>query len=147
MAGFSTKVAQYAWKNLNIIILGRIITGITDVEYTPERNVEAIYGAGDKPQFLGEGNKSYSGSIELLQNEYEALVEEAKKQGGDSVCDLEADIVINYLPKEPAQALLKMVTDRVVGAKFTSAGKKLTQGDTHQKISLPFVALDVEHQI
>ena len=144
---FSTKTAQFAWKHIHIMILGRPITGVTDIEYTAERNIEEIFGAGDTPQFLGEGNKTYSGTVELLQNEYEALVEEAKKQGGNSVVDLEVDIVVNYLPREPVQAMLKMVTDRVAGCKFTSAGKKMTQGNTHMKIQLPFRALRVENQI
>lgn len=145
--GFSTKTAQFAWKHVNIMVLGRLITGVTDIEYKAERNIEEIFGAGDTPQFLGEGNKTYSGTIDLLQNEYEALVEEAKKQGGDSVVDLEVDILVNYLPGELAQAMVKMVTDRVVGCKFTTEGKKYTQGNTHIKIQLPFKALRVENQI
>ena len=145
--GFSSKTAQFAWKHINIMILGRLITGVTDIEYTSERNIEEIFGAGDTPQFLGEGNKTYSGTVELLQNEYEALVEEAKKQGGYAVTDLEVDIIVNYLPKELAQAMVKMVTDRLVGCKFTTAGKKIKQGETHMKIQLPFKALRVENQI
>lgn len=144
---FSTKTAQFAWKNINIMILGRLIIGATDIEYTSERNIEEIFGAGDQPQFLGEGNKTYSGTIELLQNEYEAMVEYAKSKGLEGVIDLEIDIIVNYLPKELAQAIVKMVTDRVVGVKFTSAGKKMTQGDTHMKIQLPFRALYIENQM
>jgi hypothetical protein len=143
---FSTKTAQFAWKHINIMIMGRLITGVTDIEYTSERNIEEIYGAGDSPQYLGEGNRTYSGTIELLQNEYEALVEYAKSRLGNDLLDIEIDIVVNYLPKE-LPAMMKMVTDRVVGCKFTSAGKKMTQGDTHQKIQLPFRALYVENQM
>ena len=143
---FSTKIAQYAWKNLVVIVENRPIAGITDIEYTTEKNIEEIYGAGDTPQFLGEGNKAFSGSIELLQNDYEALVEEAKKRGGDDVTDLEVTIGITYIPTGLAN-LTKTVVDRLIGVKFTSDGKKFTQGNTHIKVAIPFRALGIQHQI
>ena len=143
---FSTKTAQFAWKNITVIIEGRPIAGITDIEYDTEKELEEIYGAGDSPQFIGEGNKKYSGTIELLQNDYEALVEEAKKRGGDDVTDLETSITIAYIPQGLAN-LPKMVVDRVSGVKFSSDGKKMAQGDRFAKMSMPFVCLGIEHQI
>ncbi|MDR3350704.1 MAG: hypothetical protein LBN98_03515 [Prevotellaceae bacterium] len=143
---FSTKTAQFAWKNIIAIIGGRPIAGITDIEYKTDKDIDFIYGAGDSPQFIGEGNKSCSGTIELLQNDYEALVEAAKNGGGDDITDLEVSIVVSYIPKGTAN-LPKTVVDRLVGVKFSSDGKKMTQGDKFLKISLPFLCLGIEHQI
>lgn len=144
---FSTKTAQFAWKNIKLLVDGRLITELTDIEYAPEKNLEDIYGAGDEPQFIGEGNKSYSGSLEMLQSGYEALVAEAKIRGGVDVTDMEVTAVIAYVPKEPQQATLKTIVDRVVGIKFSKGGKKFGQGNTHIKVQLPFKALRVENQI
>jgi hypothetical protein len=143
---FSTKTEQFAWKNIIAIIGGRPVAGISDIEYTTEKELEPVYGVGDSPQFIGEGNKSYSGTIELLQNDYEALVEAAKNDGGDDVTDLELSIVVTYIPKGTA-SLPKTVIDRLVGVKFSSDGKKMSQGDKHLKMSLPFLCLGIEHQI
>lgn len=143
---FSTKTAQFAWRDVVAVIEGRPIAGITDIEYTTEKALEEIYGAGDSPQFIGEGNKSYKGSIELLQNDYEALVEEAKNRGGDDITDLEVSVVVSYIPKGTAN-LPKMVVDRLVGVKFSSDGKKISQGNTHAKMALPFICLGIEHQL
>lgn len=146
--GYSTKTAQYDWKSFKLILDGKPIAQFTDLEITPEKNLEDIYGAGDTPQFIGEGNKSYTGSIEFLQSEYEALVAEAKKRGGDDITDLEMSAVLAYVPKGNAAAILtKTITDRIVGMKFSSAGKKMTQGATHFKMSVPFRALRFEQQI
>jgi hypothetical protein len=146
---FSTKTGQFAWKNLSLMIEGKPIVGLTDIEYKTDKNLEEIYGAGDSPQFIGEGNKTYSGTIEMLQNEYEALVEESKKRGGVDVTDLEVDFIVSYVPSKQSAATIAMKTivDRVVGVKFSSGGKKLKQGDTHQKIGIPFKALRIEPQI
>jgi hypothetical protein len=143
---FNSKTAQFAWKNIVAIIGGRPVAGITDIEYGTEKDLDEIYGAGDSPQFIGEGNKSYSGTIELLQNDYEALVETAKNEGGDDITDLEVSIVVSYIPKGIAN-LPKTVIDRLVGVKFSSDGKKMSQGDKFLKMSLPFKCLGIEHQI
>ncbi len=146
---FSTKTAQYSWKHLSVIIDGRPMLELTDIEYKPNKQLEEIHGAGDNPQFIGEGNKTYSGSLEMLQSGYEALVEEAKNRGGDDVTDLEVDIIVSYVPigAGAATIAMKTVVDRVVGVKFESGGKKFSQGNTHIKVALPFKALRIENQI
>lgn len=143
---FNTKTAQFAWKNLTVIIEGRPVLGITDIEYGPTKNLEAIYGAGDNPQFIGEGNKAYAGTVEMLQADFEALIEEARKRGGIDHTDLEVSITVAYIPKEATQ-LPKTVVDRLSGVKFSGNVKKFTQGDTHMKVSMPFMCLAIEPQI
>lgn len=123
--------------------------GITDIEYNATKEMEYIYGAGDTPQYIAEGKKSFSGSIDLLQNEYEALVEEAKKRGGNDITDLEVSITVSYLPSLPGDAaqLSKMVVDRISGVKFTGGSKKISTGDGFMKVNLPFMALSIQTQL
>ena len=146
MSGFNSKIGQFAWKHFTIIVEGRPIAGATDIEYGTEKTLEHIFGAGDKPQFIGEGNKVPTGSIEMLQNDFEALVEEAKKRGGDDLTDLEVSITVVAVPKDPAQ-LQKTIADRLIGVKFQSGKKKISQGQTHMKVSMPFLCLDIVPQI
>jgi hypothetical protein len=146
---FSTKTAQFAWKEITIICNGRPLIEATDIEYKVSKNLEEIYGAGDSPQFIGEGNKSFSGSLEVLQSGYEAMITEAKKEGGDDITDYEWEFLVSYVPKKKGAGTVmgKTIVDRVVGVKFSESGKKLSQGGTHFKMSLPFKALNVENQI
>lgn len=143
---FSTKTAQYSWKDITIILEGRPVLGATNIEYKVEKEITPIYGHGQYAQFLGEGNKKYSGTIDMLQNDYEALVDEAKRRGLTDVTDLEVSIVIAYVPANASNAA-STVVDRLVGVKFTSGSKSFKQGETHTTISLPFVALRIDNQI
>lgn len=146
---FSTKTGQFAWKEITLLIDGRPIVELTDIECKTSKEIEEIYGAGDSPQFLGEGNKAYSGSVEMLQSGYEALVTEAKKRGGDDVTDLEVGFIVAYVPKaaDAATIAMKTIVDRYVGVKFSEAGKKFSQGNTHIKVAMPFKCLRIESQI
>ena len=126
------------------MIGGRTIAGLTDIEYKVEKEFEAIFGAGQYAQFLGEGNKTFSGTVEMLQGDYEPLVQEARKQGGTDVTDMEVNITVSYVPSNSS---LKTISDRISGVRFTEGSKKMTQGDSHFKVSLPFVALSIEPQI
>lgn len=147
--GFSTKTGQFAWKELTVLIDGRPMIELTDIEIKTVKNIEEIYGAGDSPQFLGEGNKAHSGNLELLQSGYEVLVEEAKKRGGDDITDLEVDVIMSLVPKskDAATIAMKTVVNRIVGVKFPEDGYKMTQGSTHTKVGIPFKALRIERQI
>ena len=146
---FSTKTQQFAWKELTLLLDGRPMIELTDIEYKPNKVLEEIFGAGENPQFIGEGNKTYTGSLEVLQSGYEALVTEAKKRGGNDVTDLELDAIVSYVPlnKDTATVAMKTIVDRVSGIKFESGGKKFSQGNTHIKVALPFKALRVDNQI
>jgi hypothetical protein len=146
---FNTKASQFSWKELLVFIDGRPMFELTDIEWKVAKNLEHIYGAGDKPQAIGEGNKGYTGSVEMLQSGYEAMIEEAKKRGGDDLTDLEVNILVTLTPlKTSALTIaLKTTVNRVIGVKFSEDTYKISQGNTHAKIGIPFFALDIEKQI
>ncbi|BDD10868.1 hypothetical protein FUAX_40840 (plasmid) [Fulvitalea axinellae] len=149
METFNTKTAQYSWYELSVIMDGRPIAELTDIEYKTSKELEHVYGAGRNPLFIGEGNKTHEGSMEMLQSGYEAMVAEAKKRGDDDVTDLEVDIIVSYVPKGQTAGGLaaKTTVDRLVGVKFAESGKKFGQGNTHMKVSIPFKCLRIEHRV
>lgn len=142
---FNSKIQQFAWKEFSVMVDGFPLITIQDAEYTTDKDIEEIYGAGDDPQFLAEGNKKYSGSIEVLQSDYETLVATAKTRGLDDVTDLEVDLLFSFIPQNATQ-LNKTVVDRASGVKFTKSGKKISQGKG-AKISLPWKCLKIKNQI
>lgn len=132
---------QYAWHNVEVVALGRKITGLRGIEYKTNREKEMVYGAGDKPLGIQHGNKSYSGTLTILQSEMEALARFAKESGYDDITDIEFDVVVAYVPKGGGP----IVTDVVKFASITEIPKNMRQNDKFMEIALPFVALDVEY--
>jgi hypothetical protein len=129
------------WSNVQVVMLGRPVTGLRGVEYKTSREKEAVYGAGDEPQGIQYGNKKYEGTITLLQSELEALTRFAKANGYNDITDVDFDVVVAYVPQtgEP------IVTDTIKFASITEILKNLKQGDKFMEVALPFIALGVKY--
>ena len=131
---------QYEWADITLILGGNDITGIRAIKYTEKIEREAIYGKGRYPLSVQSGNASYEGEIEVLQSEYEALV----ASGNGSIMGLALDALVGY--GNPANGDIP-IFDRVVGLRFTEAGKEFKQGDKLTTIKLPFVCLRIKNQV
>ena len=127
---------EYEWADVSVVLAGRDVTGIRGVSYNSDQEKEALYAKGNKPHGIQRGNKSYTGSIRLLQSEYEALNAAA---GGDAL-DVSFNIIVSY--GNPSKGDI-IKTDLLVGAEITSKSKSLNQNDKFMEIELPLVMLDV----
>jgi hypothetical protein len=137
MTSFNSR--EYAWSNLQVLMLGRIVTKIRAIEYDTEREKDYVYAAGDDPHAIQYGNKKYSGTLTLLQSELEAMTRYAIKNGYDDVTDFDFDVVVTYVSKEGVT-----VTDTVLNASVTKIPKGMKQGDKFMEGALPFMALGVK---
>ena len=134
MAKFNSR--EYEWSDVSVVAAGRMITGIRGVSYTSSQEKEALYGKGNKPHSIQRGNKSYAGSVTLLQRELEALERAA---GGDAL-DITFNILVSYGDPTKGDAI---TTDLLVGCEITEIPKGLNQNDKFMEIELPLVMLDV----
>lgn len=140
MAVFNSK--EYEWNNVEVVMLGRVVTGIRGVTYKESQEKEPVYGRGNKPRAIQAGNKSYEGSISLLQSELEALQDVAG--AGASIVDIPAfDITVAYVPKNGGA----VVVDIIKNVEFTECEKSLKQGDKFMEIELPMIALDIDRNV
>ena len=128
---------EYEWSDVSVVLAGRDVTGIRGVSYQSDQEKEALYAKGNKPHGIQRGNKSYTGSIRLLQSEYDALNAAA---GGD-VLDANFDIVVAYGNPSKGDVI---TTDLLVGVEITSKPKSINQNDKFMEIELPIVMLDVK---
>ena len=128
---------EYEWADVSVVAAGRMITGIRGVSYTSSQEKEALYGKANKPHSIQRGNKTFAGSIRLLQSELEALELAA---GGDAL-DISFNIVVAY--GNPAKGDV-ITTDLLVGCEITEIPKGLNQNDKFMEIELPLVMLDVK---
>ena len=128
---------EYEWADVTVVMAGRDVTGIRGVSYTSEQEKEALYAKGNKPHGIQRGNKSYTGSIRLLQSEYDALNAAA---GGDAL-NVSFNIVVSY--GNPANGDV-IKTDLLRGVELTSKPKSLNQNDKFMEIELPLIMLDIQ---
>ena len=127
---------EYEWADVTVVMAGRDVTGIRGVSYTSAQEKEALYAKGNKPHGIQHGNKSYEGSIRLLQSELIALNAAA---GGD-VLDVNFNIIVSYGNPSKGDVIH---TDLLVGVELTSKPKTLNQNDKFMEIELPLIMLDV----
>lgn len=134
---------QYSWADVDIVMLGKVVTGARGVSYKAAQEKEPIYGRGNKPVAMGRGNKSYEGQVVLLQSELEALKQATGRTS--EITDLPPfDIVVAYIPRKGGT---QIVTDIIKHVEFTEVEKAMNQNDKFMEVTLPFVALDIESNV
>ncbi|MFK7113370.1 hypothetical protein V3468_02835 [Flavobacterium oreochromis] len=137
MGLFNSK--QYAWKDITIVIGGRILEGVSEIEYTEKQEKETLRGRGDKGLAIIRGNKDFDGKLTIWQSELEAMVQDSPDK---DVLALNFDVVISYIPDGIGQPVI----DILKGCEFTEIKKGMKQGDKNMLVEMPIIFLDVKRQ-
>lgn len=124
---------------MSVAFGGRILEGITEVEYTEKVEKELLYGRGCKPHSIVRGNSSFEGKLSIWQSELEAMTRDATNK---NILGLEFDVVIAYVPNDGGQ----IVTDILKNVQFTEVKKAMKQGDKNMVVELPILFTDVKRQ-
>lgn len=140
MASFNTK--EYSWIDVNVVLLGKPVTGLRGIEYKSKRQTEALFATGKKARGIQKGKKEYEGTITVLQSELIAMQAAAKQSGYDDITDLEFDIIVSYMSESGI-----VQTDKVVNASITEAPNSIKEGDLYSEHALPFIACDIEYNV
>lgn len=140
MASFNTK--EYSWIDVNVVLLGKPVTGLRGIEYKSKRQTEALFATGKKARGIQKGKKEYEGTITVLQSELIAMQAAAKQSGYDDITDLEFDIIVSYMSESGV-----FQTDKVVNASITEAPNSIKEGDLYSEHALPFIACDIEYNV
>lgn len=138
MPGTTINGRQYEFADLTVVGAGRDIIGLHGIEYKESQDKELIYGKGNKPVSIQRGNKSYEGTLTVLQSELEGLA--ALSESG-SILDLDINLSVCY--GDPALGT-PMTTDLLFGVQFTEMPKGLSQGDKNMEVALPFLCTDIQ---
>jgi hypothetical protein len=133
---------EYAFSNIEVIMLGRNIGGFRGIKYKTSQENEELYGRGNEPRGFVSGNRKYEGELSVLQSELEALTD-AAGIGKDITQMPLFDLIVTYLPEDS----LTLVVDNVKGVKIGEFEKGMKQGDKFMEIALPFKALKIEYNI
>lgn len=133
--------SEYAWKDLEIVVLGRPLIRILNVKYTTSQELKEIYGRGQEPLGIQEGNYSYEGGLTLGQSELEALVKKAKELNLSSVLKLKFDVNVAYSLDGT------IVRDVCRNGRISKFEKAMKQGDTAMEVELPFRFTKVDYDV
>lgn len=135
--------AEFAWKDIEVVMLGRPIVRLLEVKYKVNKETKEIYGRGQEPLGIQEGNKKYEGELKIGQSELEALINKAQQliPGGDPTDLPPFNIAICF---EKAGVLR---SDVLVGIKLSEFEKGMKQGDSDMEVTLPFKCLSINYNV
>lgn len=131
---------EYEFSDIQLVLGGRDVTGIRGIKYNTKQEKEVLYGKGNRGMSIQRGNIECVGEISLTQSELETL----RLLGNGSVLSLHLDAVVCY--GNPSKGDV-MTTDKINGLEFTEEPKEISQGDKFMKITLPFIALEIEKDV
>lgn len=139
--GFNTK--ECAWKHTKVTVLGRTFVGIHGFEFKRVVDKEAMYGAGDEPIDIQEGNKSFTGSLELLKYEVDMLDAAARNAGyvGGIIDVPHTAITISCIYQKNVTDPKLTIT--ATGVAFTENATSMKQNAKNGMITLPFIAMKI----
>lgn len=131
---------QYSWCKISVAFGGRIIDGITEIEYTEKQEKEYLWGRGCSPHAVLRGHRTNEGKISIWQSELEALTRDAPNK---DIMKLNFDIIITYVPDD---GVGEIVTDILKGCEFSEVKKSIKQGDKNMNVELPIMITKILRQ-
>lgn len=140
MANTNIRSSECAWQHASVTVLGRTITGLRGWEVKKESEKEPLYGAGNEPIDISEGNRKYSGNIKVLGFEADALNKAAITAGYSDITEVPHEAIVITIKMQ------KLITDPktlivVTGVSFTEDSDQMEQGAKMREITLSYVAM------
>jgi hypothetical protein len=130
---------QYGWSDVTVQVGNRILTGIQSVRYKESQEKGFVYGKGNTPLSIQRGNKTYEGSIKILQSELDKLIAEAPNK---SLLDIRnMTISVGYQNADGGASV-----DNLIGVEFTDSEKSMEQNKQFMEVELTIMFLNVQHQ-
>lgn len=131
---FDTK--EFAWANVEIAMLGKVVTKARGVKYSAKKEKEYLHARGENPFSIQSGNKTYEGELTLLQSELEAMAKDIEPE--EDITDIPGfSVTISYVPKKGES----VITHTLEGVEFSEDPREIKQGDKYQELTLPIMFL------
>jgi hypothetical protein len=128
---------RYSWEDITVQMPHGVLVDIDSIEYSDEKEVEAVYGKGSNPVGYGTGNYSATGKATLLREEHDKFVEYAKRRGKSLYKLPPFVITVSYANEDQPTS-----TDVLKGCKITKVSHSGSQGDKATKVEYEFIILN-----
>jgi hypothetical protein len=123
---------NYSWANVNLVLFGVPVVGITKIDYKRKQKKENNYGVGSQPVSRGYGNYEYEGSIELYLDEWKRIIAAAPNRDPLSIAPF--DIQVTFSGRG-----LTAETDVLKSCEFMEDNFTASQGDTKLMVTVPLI--------
>ena len=124
----------YSWSECEINVAGQLQVEVTGVEWNEEQEMEPVYGKGNDPLDIKEGNITRTGTLTLLQGGLEELLDRAPQ--GKLIKLKNTDIQIAFSGDD-----LLVQRYSLIGVRFTAQPMALRQNDKKMEVAIPFMYL------
>ena len=128
---------SYEYADISMNIMGVIIAGITEINYSDEQDITPVYGAGRKMVSYGNGQIKPSGHIKLLMEEVENIVRVAPLGRIQDIPFFNIIVVFQ-------DASLQIVTHTLKNCRFKQNTIDTKSGDTSIGVSIPLFIGDIQ---
>lgn len=129
---------EYSWGDIQCLIAGVAVIGITAIEYGEDQEVKDNYGAGRYPISRSKGRITTTAKITLTMDEVVAI---QKNAINGRLQDIAAfDIVVAYVPTEGA----KITKDVLRNCQFMSNKRTWKEGDTRQEVEMELICSHIQ---
>ncbi len=142
MANINIRSSECAWKHGELILLGRRINGLRGFELKKTVEKEHLYGTGQNPLDIQEGNIKCEGSIKVLGFELDAMNRAAMMAGYSDITEVPHEAIVMTVKLQKSVAEQKTVFN-VRGIAFTEAANSMEQNAKMREVTLPFLAMDI----
>jgi hypothetical protein len=114
----------FDWESIKIRAIWGANIEITNISYSSEAPVEAVFGRGNTPRAYGVGNLAQEGSLDIPHNSFQALQIYAATQGG-LLRIRPFDIIVEYSNEDQIPQI-----DILPAVKISKVETEASQGDT-----------------
>lgn len=135
---FNSNEKEFA--DISVSVLGYTCSGLRGLTFKKSQEKELVYGAGNKPKTIQNGNIKYEGTLTLLKSDVDLLNTAARAAGYDDIIGVPArliNITCVYQEKEGGS----LQTDALINCAFSEIEDGMKQGDKFKEISLAFIFL------
>lgn len=128
----------YDWGMVKVGIGGVPTLNCTNIDYSDEQEVVAVYAGGRYPVGYGKGRIQCAGQLTLLMEEVVAIQSVAP---GGRVQDLAPfDVTVSYLHPDTN----KVHTDVLKGCVMTGNSRSWAEGDTSKTVVVPLMIAKIK---
>lgn len=138
MANIMINGVAYSASNVNIIMFGRSIVGITKISYSKKQEKTNNKAFQVEPVSRGYGNADYECSMEIYKDEWNAIIAAAPNTDPTQIPPFEFQVIYSgdsVVYKE----------DHILFAEFPEDPMNTSAGDTSIKLTVPMIIGGIQH--
>ncbi len=129
---------NYAWVNLNLVLFGIPIKGITKISWKKKAEKTNNYGAGPDPVSRASGRNEYEASIEVYRDEWQRIIDIAPEKDPLQIPPFDIPVVFGGSRVTANTVILQ-------ACEFLEDAFEANEGDTSLKITIPLIIAGIKN--